>query len=130
MVTQMFRDQLRQIMEAYIDDKVVKSRLATNHLIDLREVFRILKTHQLRLNASKCTFGVGTRKFLGYMVTRRGIEANPDQIKVIQEIKLPRKAKELQKLAGMAVALNRFISRSSDRIKPFFQLLRKNVAFE
>ncbi|XP_028054329.1 uncharacterized protein LOC114258558 [Camellia sinensis] len=64
------------------------------------------------------------------MVTRRGIEANPDQIKALQDLKAPTKAKELQKLAGMAAALNRFISRSSDRMKPFFQLLRKKTSFE
>ncbi|XP_028089530.1 uncharacterized protein LOC114289895 [Camellia sinensis] len=109
MITRMFKDQLGKIMEAYIDDMVVKSKLAINHLADLREVFDILKNHQLRLNASKCAVGVGTGKFLGYMATHRGIEANPDQIKVIQELKVPTKAKELQKLAGMATALNRFI---------------------
>ena len=117
-------------MEAYIDDMVVKSKFATNHLTDLREVFSILKNHQLRLNASKCAFGVGTGKFLGYMVTHRGIEANPDQIRAVQDLEVPTKSKELQKLAGMAAALNQFISKSSDRMKPFFQLLRKKAAFE
>ncbi|XP_028055939.1 uncharacterized protein LOC114260081 [Camellia sinensis] len=95
MVTRMFKDQLGKTMEAYIDDMVVKSKFATDHLTDLREVFDILKNHQLRLNASKCTFGVGTGKFLGYMVTHRGIEANSDQIKAIQDLEVPTKAKEL-----------------------------------
>ncbi|XP_028123518.1 uncharacterized protein LOC114320656 [Camellia sinensis] len=130
MVTRMFKDQLGKTMEAYIDDMVVKSKFATDHLTDLREVFDILKNHQLRLNASKCTFGVGTGKFLGYMVTHRGIEANQDQIKAVQDLKVLTKAKELQKLAGMTAALNRFISKSSDLMKPFFQLLRKMAAFE
>ncbi|XP_028068078.1 uncharacterized protein LOC114270707 [Camellia sinensis] len=94
-------------MEAYIDDMVEKSKLAINHFIDLKEVFSILKNHKLRLNALKCAFGVGTWKFLGYMVTHRGIEANPDQIKAIQELEVPTKAKEPQKLAGMTAALNR-----------------------
>ncbi|XP_028072604.1 uncharacterized protein LOC114274823 [Camellia sinensis] len=130
MITRMFRDQLGKTMEAYIDDMVVKSKLATNHLANLREVFGILKNHQFCLNASKCTFRVGTGKFLGYMVTHRGIEVNPDQIKAIQGLEAPTKAKELQKLAGMVAALNRFISKSSDRMKPFFQLLRKRLVFE
>ncbi|XP_028125251.1 uncharacterized protein LOC114322185 [Camellia sinensis] len=130
MITRMFKDQLGKTMEAYIDDMVVKSKFATDHLTDLREVFGILKNHQLRLNASKCAFGVGTGKFLGYMVTHRGIEANPDQIKAIQDLEVLTKAKELQKLAGMAAALNQFISKSSDRMKPFFQLLRKMAEFE
>lgn len=126
----MFKDQLGKTMEAYIDDMVVKSKLATNHLANLREVFGILKNHQLHLNASKCTFGVGTGKFLGYMVTHKGIEANPDQIKAIQDLKVPTKAKELQKLAGMTATLNWFNNKSSDWMKPFFQLLRKRTAFE
>ncbi|XP_028126304.1 uncharacterized protein LOC114323044 [Camellia sinensis] len=75
-------------------------------------------------------FGVETGKFLGYMVNHSGIKANPDQIKPIQEIKIPTKAKELQKLARMATALKRYISKSSDGMKPFFQLLRKKAAFE
>ncbi|XP_028107977.1 uncharacterized protein LOC114306839 [Camellia sinensis] len=130
MITRMFKDQLGKTMEAYIDDMVVKSKLTTNNLADLKKVFGILKSHQLHLNASKCTFRVGIGKFLGYMVTHRGIEANPDKIKVMQELKVPTKAKELQKLAGMAAALNRFISKSLDQMKPFFQLLRKKAAFE
>ncbi|XP_028058191.1 uncharacterized protein LOC114262049 [Camellia sinensis] len=111
MVTKMFKDQLGKTMEAYIDDMVVKSKLVEHHLRDLEQVFGILKTHKLRLNTLKCAFGVGSGKFLGYMVTRWGIEANPDQIKALQDLKAPTNAKELQKLAGMAAALNRFISR-------------------
>ncbi|XP_028057287.1 uncharacterized protein LOC114261245 [Camellia sinensis] len=98
MVTKMFMDQLGKTMEAYIDDMVVKSKLAEHHLRDLEEVFQIPKTHKLRLNALKCAFGVGSGKFLGYMVTRQGIEVNPDQIKALKDIEAPRKARELQKL--------------------------------
>ena len=93
-------------------------------------MFDILKTHKLRLNASKCTFGVGSGKFLGFMVTQRGIEASPDQLTAIQSVERPKNAKEVQKLTGMAAALNRFISRSSDKCKPFFQLLKKKSKFE
>ena len=67
-------------MEIYIDDMVVKSK---NYVGDLQVVFEILRSYKLRLNASKCSFGVGLGKFLGYMVTHRGIEVNPDQIKAI-----------------------------------------------
>ncbi|XP_028071749.1 uncharacterized protein LOC114274078 [Camellia sinensis] len=130
MVTKMFKDQLGKTMEAYIDDMVVKRKLVAHHLRDLEQVFGILKTHKLQLNASKCAFGVGSGKFLGYMVTRRGIEANPAQIKALQDLEAPTKAKELQKFAGMATTLNRFISQSSDRMKPFFQLLKKKTSFE
>ena len=60
---------------------VVKSKKVSEHLGDLQVVFENLRSYKLRLNASKCSFGVGSGKFLGYMVTHRGIEINPDQIK-------------------------------------------------
>ena len=79
----------------------------------------------MRLNASKCSFGVGSGKFLGYMVTHRGIEVNPNQIRAINSLQPPRNLKEVQKLTGMMAALNRFISRSAERCRPFFLLLHK-----
>ena len=79
----MFAPLLGRTMEAYIDDMVVKSKEKSQHLADLAEMFAILKCHKLRLNASKCAFGVGTGKFLGFLVTNRGIEADPSQIKAI-----------------------------------------------
>jgi ribonuclease HI len=130
MVTKMFKDQIGKTMEIYIDDMVVKSRLSQDHLKDLTETFRVLRLHKLRLNASKCVFGVGSGKFLGFMVSHRGIEVNPDQIKVIQELKAPRTHKEVQRLTGMTAALSRFISRSADRCQPFFQLLKKSTTFK
>uniref|UniRef100_A0A2N9IV34 Uncharacterized protein n=1 Tax=Fagus sylvatica TaxID=28930 RepID=A0A2N9IV34_FAGSY len=130
MVTKMFKDQIGKTMEIYIDDMVVKSRSSQNHLKDLTETFRVLRLHKLRLNASKCVFGVGSGKFLGFMVSHRGIEVNPDQIKVIQELKAPRTHKEVQRLTGMTTALSRFISRSADRCQPFFQLLKKSTTFK
>uniref|UniRef100_A0A2N9GN13 Integrase catalytic domain-containing protein n=1 Tax=Fagus sylvatica TaxID=28930 RepID=A0A2N9GN13_FAGSY len=104
--------------------------LSQDHLKDLTETFRVLRLHKLRLNASKCVFGVGSGKFLGFMVSHRGIEVNPDQIKVIQELKAPRTHKEVQRLTGMTAALSRFISRSADRCQPFFQLLKKSTTFK
>ena len=69
----------------------------------------------MRLNASKCSFGVSSSKLLGYMVTHRGIEVNFDQIKAISDLQPPRNPKEIQKLTGMTTALNRFISQSANR---------------
>ena len=65
---------------------VVKSKVESEHVNDLGNIFEILRRHKLRLNASKCSFGVGSGKFLGYMVTYRGIEVNPDQIKAINNL--------------------------------------------
>ena len=70
-------------MEVYIDDMVIKSKQSQDHLPDLNQVFDILKKSKLKLNASKCAFGVASGKFLGSLVTRRGIEASPDQIAAI-----------------------------------------------
>ena len=109
---------------------VVKNKLESEHVNNLGNNFKILRRHKLRLNASKCSFGVGSGKFLGYMVTHRGIEVNPDQIKAINSLQPPRNPKEVQKLTGMTATLNRFISWSADKCRPFFQLLNKWKGFE
>ena len=74
----MFKPQLGKSVEVYIDDMVMKSKVVSEHLGDIGNIFEILRKHKLRLNASKCSFGVESGKFLGYMVTHRGIEVNPD----------------------------------------------------
>ena len=124
-MTKMFEPQLDRNVEVYIDDMVVKSKLVSKHVRDLTSIFEILKEHKLRLNASKYSFGVGSGKFLRYMVTHRGIEVNLDQIKAINNLQPPWNPKEVQKLIGMMATLNRFISRSADRCRPFFLLLHK-----
>ena len=96
----------------------------------LAEVFEILRHHRLFLNAAKCVFGVGSGKFLDYMITCRGIEVNPDQISAIQQLNPPRNPKEVHKLIRMMKALNQFVSKSADRCCPFFQLLRKWKGFQ
>ena len=83
MMTRIFESQLEKSIEAYIDDMVVKSKVASKHMRDLGDIFEILRRHKLRLNASKCSFWVGSGKFLGYMVTHRGIEVSPDQIRAV-----------------------------------------------
>ena len=95
MMTRMFEPQLGKNIEIYVDDMVVKSKAVSEHLGDLDSTFGILRKHKLCLNAFKCSFGVGSGKFLGYMVTHRGIEVNPDQIKAINDLKPPRNAKEV-----------------------------------
>ena len=102
----------------------------SEHVEDLTNIFEILREHKLRLNASKCSFGVGLENFLGYMVTHRGIEMNPNQIKAINNLQPPRNPKEVQKLTGMMAVLNWFISRSADRCRSFFLLLHKWKGFQ
>ena len=117
-------------IEVYIDDIVVKSKVVSEHVGDLRSIFEILRKHKLRLNTSKCFFGVGSGKFLGYMVTHWGIKVNPEQIKAINNLQPPRNPKEVQKLTRMTTALNRFILRSADRCRPFFLLMNKWKGFK
>ncbi|KAI3685619.1 hypothetical protein L6452_34870 [Arctium lappa] len=102
LVNMMFKEHLGDTMEVYIDDMLVKSKHADDHIGHLKQSFDILREYKMKLNPTKCSFGVRAGKFLGYMVTRRGIEANPEQIKVIVELKSPRNFKEVQRLTGHA----------------------------
>ena len=125
MMTRMFEPHLEKNIEVYMDDMVVKSKVVFEHMGDLKNIFEILRRYKLRLNASKYYFGVGSGKFLGYMVTHCGIEVNPDQINAINDLRPPRNPKEVQKLTGMTATLNRFISQSANRCRPFFQQLKE-----
>ena len=86
MMTGMFESRLGKNVEVYIDDMVVKSEVVSEYMGDLKDIFEILRKHKLRLNASKCSFRVVSDKFLGYMVTHRGIEVNFDQVKAINSL--------------------------------------------
>ena len=110
-MTGMFKPQLGKNIKVYKDDMVVKSKVVSEHLEDLGNISEILRRYKLRLNASKCSFGVRSGKFLGYMVTHRGIEVNLNQIRAINSLKPPWNPKDVQRLTGMTAALNRFISR-------------------
>ena len=125
MMTRMFQDKIGCTVEVYIDDMVVQSKQEVWHVEDLQGVFGILRQHRLRLNAEKCAFGVGAGKFLGYLITNRGIEVNPDQIEAVKRLKSLSNLKEVQVLTGMLAALNRFISKFSDPCRLFYQLLKK-----
>ncbi|XP_010495640.1 PREDICTED: uncharacterized protein LOC104772759 [Camelina sativa] len=130
LVNRMFASQLGWTMEVYIDDMLVKSARASDYVTHLKQCFEILNKYNMKLNPAKCTFGVTSGEFLGYFVTKRGIEANPKQISAIINLPSPRNTHELQRLIGRIAALNRFISRSTDKCLPFYQLLRTNKRFE
>uniref|UniRef100_A0A2N9J642 Uncharacterized protein n=1 Tax=Fagus sylvatica TaxID=28930 RepID=A0A2N9J642_FAGSY len=125
LMNRMFHDQIGRNVEVYVDDMLVKSKEECDHLDDLRETFETLRKYQMKLNPSKCVFGVYSGKFLGFMVSQRGIEANPDKIKAILEMQPPKTTKEVQRLTGRVAALNRFVSRSTDKCLPFFKTLKK-----
>ena len=112
-------------MEAYVDYMVVKSNYEADRLDNLRETFDTLCKYKMKLNPMKYVFTVSLGKFLGFMVSQRGIEANPDKIKAIMEIKSPNMVKEVQSLIGKVNALNKFISRAINKCLPFFKVLKK-----
>ena len=108
-----------------MDDMLVKSKKAKLHLDNLRETFDTLRKYQMRLNPTKCIFEVSSSKFLGFMVSQRGIEANPEKVKVILDTASPRSVKEVQRLMGRIATLNRFVSRATDKCLPFFKTLKQ-----
>ncbi|KAJ8464738.1 hypothetical protein OPV22_027290 [Ensete ventricosum] len=130
LVNRMFKDQVGRNMEIYIDDMIVKSRHAETHLSNLEETFRTLRKYKMRLNPTKCTFGITSGKFLGFIVHQRRIDANPDKIKAIQEMQPPRSIKEVKRLTGRLAALSRFISRAGDKSSTFFRALKSAKGFK
>ena len=108
-------------MEVYVDDILVKSLDKADHLKHLEEAFEVLGTHNMKSNPAKCAFGVGSGIFLGLMVSKWGIEANPDKIKAILDMEPPKSVKDVQKLTGRVAALGRFVSKSGDMCLPFLK---------
>ncbi|GKV25969.1 hypothetical protein SLEP1_g35338 [Rubroshorea leprosula] len=124
MVTIVFRAQIGRNLEVYVDDIMVKSLKAENHLIDLEETFNNLRKNKMRLNPAKCIFGVESEKFLGFMVSRRGIEVNPEKIKAVAEMEPLKSVTDVQRLTGRVAALHRFISKLADKCLTFFKIMR------
>jgi hypothetical protein len=122
--------QIGRNVEAYIDDIVVKSWKCGDLLSDLEETFGNLRKFRMMLNSKKCVFGVSSGKLLGYMVSSRGIDANPKKVEAIDKLQPLWTRKEIQKLAGMMAALSRFISKLGERGMPFYKLLRKADGFQ
>ena len=129
LVNKIFSKQIGRNMEVYVDDMLVKSKEELVHLDDLKETFTTLKQYQMKLNPAKCIFGVASGKFLGFMVSQRGIEANPKKVQAIINITSPKTVKEVQKLIGRIAALNRFVSRVTDKCLPFFKTLKQAFAW-
>ena len=125
LVNRMFSHQIGRNVEVYEDDLLVKSKDEANHLDNLKETFSTLCKYNIKLNPTKGVFAIALGKFLGFIVSQRGIEANPDKVKVIIKVKSPKIVKEVQSLIGKVVALIRFISRAMDKCMPSFKVLKK-----
>ena len=128
LVNHMFRPQIGQNVEVYVNDMLVKSLDEEKHLDDLQETFVTLRQYNMKLNPKKCAFGVSSGKFLRFMISHRRIKANLDKIQVILDMKPPQSIKEVQSLIDRVAALNRFVSKATDKCLPFFKVLKK--AFE
>ena len=99
---------------------LVKSVRENDHLSDLQETFDTLRSYNMKLNPGKCAFGVTAEKFLGFMVSQRGIEVNPEKVRAIMELEPPKTVKAIQSLNRKVAALNRFVSKATDKCLPFF----------
>ena len=104
---------------------VIKSYSVTHHMVDLEEVFREIRKYDMCLNPENCTFGVGSGKFLGFMIIHRGYEANPDKCTMILEMHSPTNIGEVQKLNSRLASLSRFLPRLAEKERPFYKLLQK-----
>jgi hypothetical protein len=122
-------DLIRVIIEVYVDNIIVKTREANSLLENLAQVFDKLRATCMKLNPEKCVFGVSAGKLLGFLVSHRGTEANPEKIRAIEAMRPPARLKDVQKLTGSLAALSRFISRLAERALPFFKLMRGSGPF-
>jgi len=102
-------------MEVYADDMIVKSKVEEDHNRDLEKMFEILRAFNMKLNPKKFVFSVWSEKFLGFMISHHGIEANLDKIQAVLDMKPPRNVQEVQRLTGCIAALGRFMSCSVDK---------------
>ncbi|GKC04051.1 reverse transcriptase domain-containing protein, partial [Tanacetum coccineum] len=126
LVDSAFQGQLGRNLEAYVDDMVIKSKMEQEMIMDIAKTFDNLRKVNMKLNPKKCSFGVKEGKFLGYLVSSEGIRANPKKTKAVANMQSPRTLKEMQSLSGKLAALNRFLSKSTERALPFFETL-KNI---
>ncbi|CAJ2668337.1 unnamed protein product [Trifolium pratense] len=130
MMNKVFRGQIGDMLEVYMDDMIVKSPEELDHVVHLRKAFEQARKYNMRFNPEKCTFGVRAGKFLGFYLTERGIEANPDKCRAFAELPTPSDKKSIQTLNGMLTSLSRFVSKSAQHALPFFKLLKKEAVFE
>ena len=126
LMDKIFVHQIGWNVQVYVDDMLVKSIREDDHLSNLRETFDTLRTYNMKLNPSKCAFGVTTGKFLGFMVSQKGIEVNLEKVRAIMELAPPKTVKEMQSLNGKIATLNRFVSRVTDKCLPFFRTLKRS----
>src|ERR1044072_4327487 len=130
LMDKVFSRQIGKTMEVYVDDMIVRAESDERHCKYLEEAFQSNRPHNIRLNPEKCSFGIEGGKFLGYMISARGIEANPDKCRAIVNMKSPTSVKDVERLTGKIAALSRFIPQSGSISAPIFKCLKKDKNFK
>nr|XP_027095987.1 uncharacterized protein LOC113715883 [Coffea arabica] len=126
-MTTLFHDMIHREMEVYVDDIIIKSKRAEDHLVDLKKLFERLRKYNLKLNPAKCAFGAPAGKLLGFIVSKKGIEIDPAKIKAIRDMPVPKTQKDVKSFLGKINFIGRFIGQLTATCEPLFKLLRKNV---
>ncbi|XP_072064320.1 uncharacterized protein [Arachis hypogaea] len=130
LMDKVFAKQISRNIEVYVDDMVAKTKVGSNHIDDLTEIFAQIRHYNMRLNPKKSAFGVQGGKFLGFLLTNRGIEANPDKCRAVLDMTSPKTIKEVQRLTGRLAALSRFVPFLASKSNPFFQTIKKKNKFQ
>lgn len=125
-MTTLFHELMHKEIEVYVDDMITKSQSEEGHLDDLLKLFQRLRKYRLCLNKNKCTFGIRSGKLLGFIVSQKGIEVDPDIIKEIQEIPGLKTEKQVKGFVGRLNYISKFISNMTTTYKPIFNLLKKD----
>ena len=123
-------ETIGKTVEAYVDAIVIRTKHVESLVDDLHLTFDNLHTYDIKLNPEKCVLGVLARKPLSFIVSDRGIEANPAKIRALSQLATPTDLKKVQKLVGCVAALSRFISRLGEKALPLYRLLRCTDHFE
>jgi hypothetical protein len=126
MMQNCLRSQIGRNIQVYVDDIVITTRKEESLISDLQETFDNLNGYKLKLNPTKCSFGVLAGQLLGFLVSARGIEANPEKIQEILTMGKPAKLHDIQKLTGRVAALSRFVARLGEKSLPFYALMKKS----
>ena len=122
-MTTLFHDMIHKEIEVYVDDMIAKSKTEEEHVEYLLKLFQRMRKFKLRLNPSNCTFGVRSGKLLGFIVSQKGIEVDPNKVKSIQEMPAPRTEKQVRGFLGRLNYISRFISLMTATCAPIFKLL-------
>ena len=124
-IVTLFHDMMHKEIEVYVDDMIAKSQREDDHVINLKKLFERLRKFQLKLNPAKCTFGATFEKLLGFVVSKKGIEIDPDKVRAIQDLPPSRTQKEVRSFMGRLNYIARFISQMTAKCDLIFKIASK-----